>query len=70
LNLATANGRARHENPKSEIRNPKQIQIGAKREMSKTVGGRLSANFANFREFSGREILTVYDGKPNILSGD
>jgi hypothetical protein len=42
-------------NPKSEIRNPKQIQIGGEREMKKTGGGGLSANFANFREFSGGE---------------
>jgi hypothetical protein len=41
-------------NPKSEIRNPKQIQIGGEREMRKTGGGGLSANFANFREFFGR----------------
>jgi hypothetical protein len=39
-------------NSKSEIRN--KFKSGEKREMRKTGGGGLSANFANFREFFGR----------------
>jgi hypothetical protein len=39
-------------NPKSEIRNPKQIQIGGKGN-EENGGGSLSANFANFANSPG-----------------
>jgi hypothetical protein len=49
---------------KSEIRNPKQIQIEGESGNEENGGpGGSSANFANFREFLGREILTA---KTNI----
>jgi hypothetical protein len=52
----------RNQRQKSEIRNPKQIQIGTDGEMRKTGGREFIREFREFPRILGRGILTADDG--------